>query len=192
MAMNQDRYVSFSELRRSELEGVDFRIVCLDRDSQTAIIAPHGGLIEPGTSEVAARIAGDMHRLYCFEGLRDRPHTDLHITSHRFDEPRCLELVGLSDQVVTIHGRVGGERSLDIGGLDKELQEDIRASLVEAGFAARLMASGLLAGTDRNNICNRGRRGLGVQLEISRGLRDALMDDAQLLERFASAVRRAF
>jgi phage replication-related protein YjqB (UPF0714/DUF867 family) len=60
-----------------------------------AIIAPHGGKIEPGTSEIAAAIAGDDYSLYRFQGLRDRPREELHITSAKFDEPTCGPCRGL-------------------------------------------------------------------------------------------------
>lgn len=82
-----DNYGNFDELRRGEWNGINFRVSLTKRNSSVAIIAPHGGWIEPGTSEIGAAVAGDDCNLYCFEGLRNRPHGDLHITSHRFDEP---------------------------------------------------------------------------------------------------------
>jgi phage replication-related protein YjqB (UPF0714/DUF867 family) len=41
------------------------------------------------------------------------------------------------------------------------------------------------------NICNRGRLKRGVQLEISRKLRDALKANRDLLQAFANALQRA-
>jgi phage replication-related protein YjqB (UPF0714/DUF867 family) len=79
-----DRYKSFSELKRHEEEGVDFRIFIVDRKVRAAIIAPHGGWIEPGTPEIAAIIAGTVHSLYCFEGLRNRLHRDLPSLHHTY------------------------------------------------------------------------------------------------------------
>jgi phage replication-related protein YjqB (UPF0714/DUF867 family) len=52
-----------------------------------AVIAPHGGGIEPGTSELATAIAGDDFSLYLFEGLKSAGNGELHITSTNFDEP---------------------------------------------------------------------------------------------------------
>ena len=71
------------------------------------MIAPHGGKIEPGSSEIAAAIAGESHSLYSFDGLRRRPHRDLHITSTNFDEPRCENLIATHDIVVSMHGLDG-------------------------------------------------------------------------------------
>lgn len=83
-----DRYHCFAELAAGERLGTDYQIVIRERGSVYAAIAPHGGLIEPGTSELAAAIAANDHYFYSFEGLRrGRAHGDLHTTSHRFDEP---------------------------------------------------------------------------------------------------------
>jgi len=117
--MAGDKYGSFDELRSREREGADFRIRVMPRETLAAIIAPHGGMIEPGTSDIAAAIAGNYYGLYCFEGLRDRPHRDLHITSANFREPKCVELVGGCDLVVAVHGLAGKKRQLvEVGGLD--------------------------------------------------------------------------
>jgi phage replication-related protein YjqB (UPF0714/DUF867 family) len=190
--MAADRYGSFDELRRAEREGVDFRIRVTRRETPVAIIAPHGGKIEPGTSEIAEAIAGDDFNLYCFEGLVKRPHRDLHITSTNFRESQCVELVAACDQVVAVHGRDGKERqSVEVGGLDTSLRDAICKSLQDAGFSAVVVASGGLAAISTSNICNRGLRKAGVQLEITRGLRDALLARPQGLLGFANAVRQA-
>jgi phage replication-related protein YjqB (UPF0714/DUF867 family) len=190
--MTRDRYGSFDELRRAEREGVDFRIRVTKRHSPVAIIAPHGGKIEPGTSEIAEAIAGNDFSLYCFEGLVKRPHRDLHITSANFREPQCVELVAACDQIVAVHGRDGKERqSVEVGGLDTALRDAICKSLQDAGFAAEVVTSGGLAALSPANLCNRGARRGGVQLEITRRLRDALVARLQGLADFARAVRLA-
>src|SRR5262249_33832211 len=130
--------------------------------------------------------------LYCFEGLVKRPHRDLHITSTNFREPRCEELVAASDRIVAVHGRQGKERqSVEVGGLDTTLRDAICESLQGAGFSAEVVTSGGLAALSPANICNRGARRRGAQLEISRGLRDTLLARPQSLANFAHAVRRA-
>jgi phage replication-related protein YjqB (UPF0714/DUF867 family) len=48
-----------------------------------------------------------------------------------------------------------------------------------------------LSGRSRNNICNRGRTGSGIQLEIRRGLRDELVAEPRLLRRFSRTVRES-
>jgi Poly-gamma-glutamate hydrolase len=51
----------------------------------------------------------------------------------------------------------------------------------------------LNAAASRSNICNKGRRGAGVQLEITKALRDDFMQGARLrkLTDFADAVANA-
>ena len=118
-----DQYRNFAELRNGETETTDYRICNTERESFAAVIAPHGGLIEPGTSQIAAAIAGNIHSLYCFEGLRKRPHRNLHIKSTNFDEPKCLDLIKRCKIVVAVHGLAGDHTGVGVGGRDVALRE---------------------------------------------------------------------
>jgi phage replication-related protein YjqB (UPF0714/DUF867 family) len=186
-----DRYSSCADLMATEREGIDYKIVSLDRHSPVTIIAPHGGQIEPPTSALAMAIAANDYNAYCFEGLRTgRQHHELHITSHSFDEPIGCELIAKSDIVIALHGRLDREepRSVWIGGLDGELCYGIASYLGRAGLQAateghEFPARGLA------NICNRGRRKKGVQLEIPRSLRDMLSGDTEVFIQFTNAIR---
>ncbi|MDK4714932.1 poly-gamma-glutamate hydrolase family protein [Rhizobium sp. CNPSo 4039] len=195
MARLPDRYNSFSALREHETEGVDYRIHIEDRSSNVAVIAPHGGFIEPATSEVALAIADERFSLYRFEGLDAvRLHHELHVTSENFDEPIANGLVGSSSIVVAVHGRTDRDDPLTswIGGLDTSLRDRIVEALRLNGFvAAARMKGEALAGASAGNVCNRGKRQAGVQLEIPRGVRDILMKDAEKMKRYASAIRGA-
>jgi phage replication-related protein YjqB (UPF0714/DUF867 family) len=75
--------------------------------------------------------------------------------------------------------------------LDTALRDAICKSLQEAGVSAEVVTSGGLAARSPDNICNRGARRGGVQFEIARGLRDALLARPQRLTEFARAVRGA-
>jgi phage replication-related protein YjqB (UPF0714/DUF867 family) len=44
-----------------------------------AILAPHGGGIEPGTSELAEAVAGEGLSFYAFEGLKRSGNAVLHV-----------------------------------------------------------------------------------------------------------------
>src|SRR5512140_144768 len=101
-------YTSFDELRQHEREGVDFTRKATKRGSRIAVIAPHGGGIEPGTSELATAIAGWNYSSYTFEGLKSEGNELLHVTSTLFDEPKGLDIVEHADIVVAIHG-CGGD-----------------------------------------------------------------------------------
>ncbi|HTB28397.1 MAG TPA: poly-gamma-glutamate hydrolase family protein, partial [Steroidobacteraceae bacterium] len=115
------KYGSFAELARHETAGKDYRIEVRERtDSSVLVVAPHGGMIEAGTSQIAASIAGEEYHLFSFEGLK--PYGEnraLHITSHRFDHPRCLDLASRSTHVLSVHGCLG-ESCIHVGGLDED------------------------------------------------------------------------
>lgn len=189
-----DRYDSFAALAAREIEGVDYRICVTERASPIAIVAPHGGLIEPGTSQIAAAIAADRLSLYCFESLNRANSARLHITSSRFDEPRALALIAASDVVLTIHGRKNGDdnAAIWVGGLHEALRDEIALALAQSGFAAKAVGEGHpLSGRDPANICNRGRIGAGVQMELPRALRIRVANDSARRQVFAEAVRQA-
>jgi hypothetical protein len=65
--------------------------------------------------------------------------------------------------------------------------------LNEAGFTAEIVTEGPNAALSETNICNRGQRRVGVQLELTRGLRNALLrpSNASQLHSFVQAVRLA-
>ena len=65
-----DKYHNFNQLLSSEKKNIDFRRRVKQRNSGWLIIAPHGGGIEPGTSELAAAIARFNYSLYTFEGIK--------------------------------------------------------------------------------------------------------------------------
>ena len=106
-----DQYSRFEALARCEVDGRDFRVRSCQRDGATIVVAPHGGRIEPGTSEIAEAIAGADLSFYAFEGTRSRDNGWLHITSTRFDEPQCLKLIASVERVVTVHGETASTRS---------------------------------------------------------------------------------
>ena len=193
-----DKYRNFDALRRVERMGGDFRICLQHRSVPVAIIAPHGGKIEPGTSEIAAAIAGNAYSLYCFEGMRRRDNGDLHITSTNFDEPKCVDLIRACDIVVAVHGRKDKDdnRTIYLGGLDKDLGRAICDNLEQLGFAIKPDPDPNRQGVKSTNICNRGRRGRGVQFEMPIGLRTMLLKGnptkcAETLLNFATAIRCA-
>jgi phage replication-related protein YjqB (UPF0714/DUF867 family) len=191
-----DRYKNFQDLASAERLDIDYQIRLCKRASPVAIIAPHGGMIESGTSVITVGIAGGIHSFYCFEGIKTRSNKDLHLTSTRFDEPSCVGLVAACDYVIAVHGCKGSDRKVYLGGLDQRLEDAIRDKLESSGFEAGKHDDSDLQGRDPLNICNRGRRGRGVQLEISKGLRRVLQqaassghDDA--FSDFIKAVQRA-
>jgi len=151
-------YKSFAELSAVEKDGLAFRLKVKNRKTEVAIIAPHGGGIEPGTSEIATAIAGLNYSLYTFDGIRLSGNELLHITSTLFDEPRCLRLIQSSETVIAIHGCSGAKEVVYLGGLNLNLGDQIINELEKSGFEAT-RATTRFRGDQIENICNRGRAG---------------------------------
>lgn len=165
-------YKGYADLAKSQTEGKDYKVLLRPvAGSSSAVIAPHGGRIEHYTSDIARGIAGDDFNLYLFEGIRPSGnYSALHLTSHRFDEPRCLELLSLCDHVIAVHGCGGDDPKVLLGGLDEELKRAIGAAV--GGLGIEVQSNGhSFPATDPMNICNRGRRGVGVQIELTMALR---------------------
>jgi phage replication-related protein YjqB (UPF0714/DUF867 family) len=186
-----DPYRSFKELGEHEVEGRDYQIRMNLREGPVLVIAPHGGKIEPMTAEIAEAIAGEDYSFYAFEGLKAEGNGVLHIESHLFDEPKALEAVGKAEVVITVHGQIDHkEEFVMVGGLNKKLGKEIVKQLEASGFQIRPPTEGLM-GTDPQNICNRGKLNQGVQLEVSRKVRDLLRNNRDRLHVFAEAIRKA-
>ncbi len=169
-----DKYENFAALSQHEKHGVDFIIKSHPRHSHWAIIAPHGGEIEFGTSELAEAIAGDSFSFYAFEGIKkENDFKDLHITSTNFDEPEGLKIVGSAHRVLTLHGERSSEEKIFLGGLDEKSIAHIKAALEYEKFVTDIHPK--FQGRNTSNICNKGTLGIGVQLELSAGLRLKLL-----------------
>jgi phage replication-related protein YjqB (UPF0714/DUF867 family) len=184
-----DTYSSFNELRVHETPGQDYSISVGDVGSTITIIAPHGGKIEPRTSDITRRIAGKEYNHYCFEGIKADKNGRLHITSHHFDEPTAVDIISKSHTVVAIHAHTGTDGMVYMGGLDYELTDDISRELTANGIGV-LKNHPKFQGTNPNNICNRGKRKKGVQLEVSRDLRDSRKKIALISEAVKAALER--
>ena len=178
-----DKYHNYKRLRKNEELNKDYRFNWRKGKTNSVIIAPHGGSIEPGTTEIADAIAGKDHSFYSFEGIKPTGNGDLHITSTSFDEPHGVNLVRKSTNVLSLHGCSGEEEIAYIGGLDNELKGKIRDFLIQAGFKTGEHDNPELKGINKSNICNRGKKGQGVQLELSFGLRKKMFKSLKATDR---------
>jgi len=194
-----DKYPNFSALAQREVRDRDFSVRRKQRLGANAIVAPHGGGIEPGTSELAEAIAGDDLSFYAFEGTKLHGNRDLHITSTRFDEPEFLELIANLPICITVHGEGSSKEAVFMGGLNGKIASQIRASLESSGFKVEIHDNKNLQGIEQANICNRGTTGRGVQLELSEGLRRTFFEGLARkgrkvtkdpFRRFVAAVRK--
>lgn len=171
-----DKYKDFAELAENEREGEDFKILYRELDSEVAVMAPHGGGIEPGTLDIADALAGNDYTFYAFKGIKKSGNKILHITSNGFDEPIGAKISKNAFIVISVHGNRDKGEVVFIGGRNQELKQKILLALRRAGFSAVISDVPGLRGIKPENICNRCKCGEGVQLEISRGLREKMFE----------------
>jgi phage replication-related protein YjqB (UPF0714/DUF867 family) len=208
-------YASNSELyadTASLTEGIDwarrFRIHERFDDSpartaggpRTVVLAPHGGGIELGTSELCLAVAGYhpanlpitppagvAYDYWMFEGIREAGNADLHVTSTGCDDLVAVLLCAGALGALSLHGfkpenahppRPPGEQVVLVGGGD-----DLLGPLLVAALKAVQLpvedtgGQGEVGGDDACNIVNRTLRGKGAQLELSEPLRDTMFGE---------------
>ncbi|MCM1967787.1 poly-gamma-glutamate hydrolase family protein [Streptomyces sp. G1] len=174
-------YPNWAALAAAEKEGSDYRITTNGKFTELSHIAIHAGGIEPGSGELAKAVAAGKpdHALFCMEGLKSADNGSLHITSTHFDHPTCLKVQAAASRTISYHGYSGDEEVTHIGGLDIELGALIGARLLAAGFQVDFNPSEDIAGVKQDNIANRNRARAGVQLELTRGMRNAFFPDGK-------------
>lgn len=187
----KNKYEHFTDLQQNELEGIDYQIKSLDRQSEITIFAIHGGLIEPVTSEIAIEISQPHFNYYLFEGIKTQNNWDLHISSHQFDEPLALEFSRRSRLCISIHGFEDSlHNKVCLGGLNSRVRRSIFRQLKAEGIIDQNDENPCnnYKATSANNIVNRCQEN-GVQIEISGALRDQLRSNRHLMKIFANAVK---
>ncbi|MFE4623351.1 poly-gamma-glutamate hydrolase family protein [Streptomyces mirabilis] len=162
---------------------------------RSTVIAPHGGGIEGGTSELCLAIAGydpadlaptpvagPVHDFWMFEGLMSSGNGALHVTSTHCDDTIARSLCAGSLNVLSLHGCTPEQAGLEsgaaavlIGGLNPTFRQYLLEEFTAAGIRA-VTASGEeeIAGISPDNICNRTLLGMGAQLEITTALRASM------------------
>jgi phage replication-related protein YjqB (UPF0714/DUF867 family) len=188
MTMSESNsYTGYADLASQQVRGKDFEIEVLSRpESNVVILAPHGGAIERGTSQIARAIAGNNFSLYLFEGIRpSKNYEALHLTSHLFDEPECLALISDVPIIVALHGCNGKEEKVFLGGLDNSTKNELATALDAVNISVHTDGHEYPA-THPYNICNRGLTQKGVQIELTDPLRGTTAEENVVL-----AVRQA-
>ena len=184
MANNtKDKYESFKQLRESCEWNKDYSIDMINNNSPISVIAIHGGGVEAGTTEVARALAMKGHyNYYSFIGERngrlDCPgNLELHITSNKFLDTWCLEVVGSSIATISVHGADEIESLCYVGGKNFIHAKFIKDELRLIGVNVPDIIREGLEGYSPLNICNRNMKNMGIQLELSQGLRKQMFSD---------------
>ena len=178
---------SYAELlQRGYVAGRDFRIAFGDsKIGLCLLMAPHGGGIEPGSSEIMRAVAEvGGWAWYEFAGfLRQGNKQALHITSTAFDEPTLKGLLLQAGFVVAFHGAseapeplvyVGGKWTRGRQIVTESINATFKGHGIRATDAIEDAVPAQLRGLDDSNITNLGKSGQGVQLEFSREARNLL------------------
>ncbi|WP_317906404.1 poly-gamma-glutamate hydrolase family protein [Bacillus subtilis] len=176
--MMADTFKNFADLKAA-VDPNDYSITYeKTENSEFLVLSPHGGSIEGGVSELVRAFLVDNYSIYLFEGLRATGNQELHITSSNFDEPTALRAVSEHDKTISFHGyKDTVNKHTLVGGTNGPLAKKIADDLVRQGFSAELIpVDHKFAGTNSENINNKCRTGLSVQLEISTAQRQAFFN----------------
>ena len=185
-------------------------------ETQTAVMAVHGGGIEAGTSEIALATAGfhpatlvpiadglGDHDFWLFEGLLRSGNGDLHVTASNYDEPIATELVANAQRCLSLHGCTDQQAkgAIQIGGLDYDFRDLVLDELLTSGISAEITTDPMLDGSIPDNIGNKTATGGCAQLEMGTSFRRSLFDVNNRQQRknttnaqfwlFVGALRRA-
>lgn len=113
-----DKYRNFEELKENE-SPFSFSVFSKEHVTDVLILAPHGGGIEGGTSELAKELS-ETYSTYLFEALKTPGAFDLHLTSTNFDEPQALEMLKEHEFTLSLHGYASNDRHVLVGGTDRD------------------------------------------------------------------------
>jgi phage replication-related protein YjqB (UPF0714/DUF867 family) len=189
--------------RHRRHERFDDTLARTDETPRTVILAPHGGGIEPGTSELCLAVAGYhpanlpqtppagvTYDYWMFEGVREDDNRRLHVTSTGCDDDMAVSLCAGSLNALALHGFSPeppdfseDEQVVLVGGAIPDstpnpLRDSLLDLLCDARFDARApVGHGELDGNAGCNIVNRTMLGMGAQLELSTPLRDAMFTE---------------
>ncbi|MCR6087327.1 poly-gamma-glutamate hydrolase family protein [Staphylococcus aureus] len=166
-----------TELENQTVEGVDWKKETRDNGTKVLIVAPHGGNIEQGTTEVTKALAnkGD-YDYFSFEAMRSKNNSDLHVTSTHYDDATLNQMIENRTATISIHGAAGTEQIVYLGGPDSALRDEIEAQLKSRGFKV-LVPPAYLGGQNDKNFINRQDGTTGVQLELTTALRKAFFNN---------------
>jgi phage replication-related protein YjqB (UPF0714/DUF867 family) len=189
--------------RHRRHERFDDTLAGTDEVPRTVVLAPHGGGIERGTSELCLAVAGYhpanlpqnppagvTYDYWMFEGVREDDNRQLHVTSTGCDDAMAVSLCAGSLNALALHGFSPeppdfseDDQVVLVGGFATDttpnpLRDSLLAGLRDAQFDARAPAAhGELDGNAGCNIVNRTMLGMGAQLELSTPLRDAMFTE---------------
>ena len=177
---HKDYYTSMTQLERETKEDIDWKKETRDQGNQVLIVAPHGGNIEQGTSELTKLLAQQGgYDYFSFEATRPSNNTQLHVTSTHYDDPTLHQMVEGRSATISIHGAKGDDPIVFLGGAKSDLRDEIQSQLEIRGFTVQVPPE-YLGGLNENNFINKNENSTGVQLELTTSLRKALFNNQDM------------
>ncbi|MBK9144681.1 MAG: poly-gamma-glutamate hydrolase family protein [Candidatus Melainabacteria bacterium] len=183
----RDFYADLYSLKADLKQGIDYVIYCRPGKSGVTVVAPHGGNIESGTSELARAIAGNEHNLFDFVFMNGSFRSRGHVTSTNFMDERLASLLSRSRICVSLHRMRDRHHRIYLGGRNRELKELASERLCAMGFITELEPP-RLKGVDKRNFVNLASE-RGLQVEIPVPVAEALLPGVSEYARSASVYR---
>ncbi|MBZ0189676.1 MAG: poly-gamma-glutamate hydrolase family protein [Candidatus Obscuribacterales bacterium] len=170
-----DYYPDLYALKANLELGKDYTIVTENRGSVVTVAAPHGGNIEPGTSELARAIADKDFNLFDFVFLRSSHRRRGHVTATNFRDASLARMLAKSRICVAVHRMKDTHKKIYIGGRNQMLKRLAAEHLLAVGFCVEEDPP-RLKGTSKRNFVNLTSE-QGLQLEIPIPVANQLMPD---------------
>ena len=178
---------------RNEKEEENFTIEYEDRKSPVTVTAIHGGLIEPGTNEIAKELSGEIYNFYIFKGFKPKDGgqpENLHITSTNFYDKRLFCMLENSKICISIHGSKDKDeenRKIYLNGTNKTLMNIIKSEMISRGIRIG-STSEILDVHNKGNFIEIPSMG-GVQFEIPASLRKEAMNNPEIMKIIAGSIQ---
>lgn len=171
---HKDHFKSMTQLFSHTKEGTDWKKEIKKTNSNVIIVAPHGGNLEKGTTELTKLVANQNHyNYYSFTVLNHTNPEKFHVTSPHYNDPTLLNMVKSKDFAISIHGAKGTKPVIYLGGLDTPLKQAIKHELLKQHFIVKPSPT-YLGGDLKENFVNRDFKDKGVQIELSTAFRKSL------------------
>ncbi len=172
----KDKYNNFLELK--ERCPKSYKVDHDVRNTSFLIFTPHGGGIEPGTTEICKWFNKNSYSYYSFTGIGTNCK-ELHITSTLFDEPKLGKILSKHQSAISFHGMTDYMKrkyksDIFLGGLDRPLINSLEEKLKKSGYTVATRKehpTSFLAATNPNNVTNKCIGKQGVQIELSESIR---------------------
>jgi len=192
------RYKKFEQLAEGEGPGAYEIHSDIRPDAKYGIIGIHGGKISKVVSYLTEKLSGSDFSKYTFEGKKASGNGNLVLQGSKFNEPRAIEVAQSVPVAISLAISDRKDKVVLIDGRNEALSDDLTLSLKSKGFIARKPFDSHRNGRRRTNIANLGSTGMGVQIQLPKGLRMQMtqeLDEGRaaqpnsLLTKFTQAVR---